>query len=215
MTKFKTFRVLSLIIALVAFLAAGACIFAGNAPIAANAEAEAVAPEGAPAGPDDTEHNAEDDTLRALVDGFLARLKAKYGDDYETYYNAILAEWGSVEEYLLSLVTEDTPDVVASGWGKFVKWLGDYSPVWASVFAIAIVIMLILIGRRALSKIGGWASGNKKQMKTVFSTFNKHSRGLIAVQRFLLKFAGENERFKGERKALEESIKEIETDENV
>ena len=126
-------------------------MFMGNAPASAEEVAE-------PPVTDETTDETEtvEDGLKALVDGFLAQLKAKYGDDYETYYNAIITQWGSVEEYLLSLVTEDTPDAVANGWTAFVKWLGEYSPVWGSIFAVFAVIIVVLLVKNSLNKLTGY-----------------------------------------------------------
>ncbi len=153
----------------------------------------------------------DENGLKSLVDAFLTQLKAKYGDDYETYYNAILEKWGSVEEYLLSLA-EESPDAAASGWKAFVKWLGEYAPIWGSILAIAVVIIVIVLGKKALNKIAGWVTGTGRKFKIVFNSINKMYKADVAEMKALVKLLGENERFAQERKALEESIREIEQD---
>ncbi len=211
MKKLKFFSKITVLAAIAVCLFA--CFFLmGNAAATANAEgAEIIAPtdpENAPAeGGEAPDEEAGGEGLQTLVDGFLAQLKAKYGEDYETYYNAILAEWGSVEEYLLSLVTEDTPDVAADGWRAFVAWLREYSPVWASILAIICILIVILFGKRALKRVS--------KFKTVFASINKMYAAHIAEQKAILRLLGENEKFKAEREALENSVKEIEADDEL
>lgn len=219
MKKLKFFSKITVLAAI------AVCLFAcfllmGNAAATANAEgAEIIAPtnpENAPAeGGEAPDEEAGGEGLQTLVDGFLAQLKAKYGEDYETYYNAILAEWGSVEEYLLSLVTEDTPDVAADGWRAFIAWLGEYSPVWGSILAILCILIVILFGKKALKRVGEWLTGAGGKFKTVFASINKMYAAHIAEQKAILRLLGENEKFKTEREALEQSVKEIEADDEL
>lgn len=206
---------------LLATLALFVCLFL-MLPIMGNAATvsaeETTSGEGAetPVTPEEgTEGETGDGGLQTLVDGFLAQLKAKYGEDYETYYNAILAEWGSVEEYLLSLIDENTPDAVASGWTAFVKWLSDYAPIWGSVLAIVAVIIVVLFGKKALNKVVQWITGMNTKFKTIVSAFNTLYASEKAQNEALVKLLGENERFAEERKALEEANGEIEKDETV
>lgn len=208
MLKIKRFNRLFIIISLVVcgLLCA---LFMGNAATVTYAD------EGAQETPAEGELPAEEETdgngLKSLVDGFIAQLKAKYGDDYETYYNTILSEWGSVEEYLLSLA-DDSPDAAASGWTSFVKWLGEYAPIWGSVLAVAALIIVIVLGKKALNKVAGWATGTGGKFKIVFKSINKMYKADIAEMKALIKLLGENPRFEEEKKALEDSIKEIEND---
>lgn len=208
MLKIKRFNRLFIIVSLVVFGLLCA-LFMGNAATVTYAD------EGTQGTPAEGELPAEEETdgngLKSLVDGFIAQLKAKYGDDYETYYNAILSEWGSVEEYLLSLA-DDSPDAAASGWTSFVKWLGEYAPIWGSILAVAALIIMIVLGKKALNKVAGWATGTGGKFKTVFKSINKMYNADIAEMKALLKLLGENPRFEEEKKALEESIKEIEND---
>lgn len=182
-------------------------IFMGNAPASAEEVAE-------PPVTDETTDKTEtvEDDLKSLVDGFIEQLKTKYGDDYETYYNAIIGQWGSVEEYLLSLVTEDTPDAVASGWTAFVKWLGEYSPVWGSIFAVVAVIIVVLLGKKALNKVTGFVMGTGSKFKTLFSEINKIDAALNAQSKALVKLLGENEKFKEERAELEKTAEDLSDD---
>lgn len=203
MTKQKRFTVLIALVSVIVLLFS--CAFCmGNAVRVSAEEAQ-----------QEEEVTDGGNELKTLVNGFLAQLKAKYGDEYETYYNAILAEWGSVEEYLLSLVNDDTPDAAASGWTKFVKWLGEYSPIWASILAVAAVIIIIVCGKKALGKVANWVTGTGGKFKTVFNSINKLYAAQNAQSEALIKLLGENEKFKNERAALQSSVEEIKKDDDV
>lgn len=209
----------SILVVLIACLF-GCAFFNGNATVAsADDGTEVVLPEEGeetpeePAGtPTHDEPTDGEDGLKTLVDGFIAQLKARYGEDYETYYNAILADWGSVEQYLLSIVKVDTPDAVADGWTNFVKWLGEYSPVWGSILAVALVLVVIIFGKRALNKVVGWATGANSKFKTLFAEINKIDAAQAAQNSALIKLLGENEKFKDERAALKDSAEGIMSD---
>jgi len=179
-------------------------LFMGNATASAEEVSE-------PPVTDETTDKTEtvEDGLKSLVDGFIEQLKTKYGDDYETYYNAIIEQWGSIEEYLLSLVTEDTPDAVANGWTAFVQWLGEYSPVWGSIFAVVAVIIVLLLGKKALNKVTGFVTGTGGTFKTLFGEVNKIDAALNAQSKALVKLLGENEKFKDERENLEKTAGDL------
>lgn len=168
--------------------------------------------EEVPAPPAD---EAQEGDLGALVQDFIERLKDTYGAEYETYYNAIIAEWGSVEAYLLSLMPENAPDAVASGWKAFVKWLGDYAPIWGSILAIAAVIIVAVVGKKVLKKVVEWITGMNKKFKTMVAAFNTLYANTKAQNDALTKLLGDNPRYEQERKALEEASKEIDKDEQV
>ncbi|MDE6274349.1 MAG: hypothetical protein K2L87_04810, partial [Clostridiales bacterium] len=113
-----------------------------------------------------------------FVNGFLDQLKEKYGEDYLTYYNAILEEWGSVEAYLLSFAddSEHISDVAADGWKSFVSWLGEYSPIWGSALAVFGDIIVILFGKKALPKVTQFVEAAMDKFKTIFASTNKQYR---------------------------------------
>lgn len=163
-------------------------------------------------GEEDTEAEEMGNGVNALVEGFLAQLRAKYGDEYETYYNAILVQWGSVEAYLLSLVNEDIPDIAADGWTAFVQWLGEYSPVWGSILAVLCIIVVVAFGRKALGKIKEFVKAVLEKFRTLFTSVNKQYTVLKAQNDALMSLLGENPKFAEKRKALEEANGEIEKD---
>ena len=208
----KRFCKLSVLIVLMACLI-GCAFFIGNATVA-NAQEVDVAAPAEPVQPPVTDgEEIGEDGLKTLVNGFIEQLKEKYGEDYQKYYDAIIADWGSVEAYLLSLAKEDTPDAVADGWTNFVKWLGEYSPVWGSILAVALVIVVIIFGKKALQKVTGYVTGTGAKFKTLFAEVNKIDAAQAAQNAALIKLLGENEKFKDERAALQNSAGDLKNDE--
>lgn len=143
--------------------------------------------------------------LQTLVDSFIAELKARYGDQWQQYYDAIITEWGTVEQYLLSLVPEDSPDVVKDGWQEAVSWLGEYSPIWGSILAAILVIIVIVFGKKALNAL-------KNFFLSLFRSKNKEYQALTAQNEALLALLGENPKFEENRAALKASNKEMAKD---
>ena len=155
--------------------------------------------------PEETPQEGEGSGMRALIDGFITQLKEKYGDQWQQYYDRIIADWGTVEQYLLSLVPEDSPDVVKSGWEEFIAWLGEYSPVWASILAAVLVIIVIVFGKKALTAI-------KNFFVSLFKSKNKEYQALTAQNEALLALLGENPKFEERRAALKASSEEMAKD---
>lgn len=112
------------------------------------AEPQEPATEEEPGQPDETPQEGEGGGIQALIEGFIAQLKDKYGDQWQQYYDAIIAEWGTVEQYLLSLVPEDAPDVVKDGWTSFVDWTREN---WVVLAAIGATILLLSCSERRSS----------------------------------------------------------------
>ena len=162
----------------------------------------------APMSEDDTSDKRSNEKIYSLVEGFIEEMKAKYGEEYENYLNEILAEWGTVEDYLLSLVGDRT-DPVSNGWRNFVTWLGENAPVWAPALAIALVIAGILLARSIIRKY--W----DKQKKIFTVGMNKLFEAQIAQGKALEKLLGEGPKTEGERAALKASTEKLEeVDEN-
>ena len=201
----KTYGVVGMIICLLIFM-----FFWTNLGVAKHASVEGISVNDLTE--TETVSEIESEKINALVDSFISRLKSQYGEDYQYYYNKIINQWGSIEEYLLSIVTEDTPDAVASGWTAFVKWLGEYSPVWGSIFAVVVVIIVVLLGKKALNKVTGFVIGTGAKFKTLFGEVNKIDAALNAQSKALVKLLGENEKFKEERAELEKTAEDLSDD---
>ena len=110
-----------------------------------------------------------------------------------------------MEQYLLSLVPEDSPDVVKDGWQEFVSWLGEYSPIWGSILAAVLVIIVIVFGKKALNAL-------KNFFLSLFRSKNKEYQALTAQNEALLALLGENPKFEENRAALKASNKEMAKD---
>ena len=139
--------------------------------------------------------------VNAMVESFVGYLKEKYGDDYQYYYNIIVEEWGSVEEYLLSF-GEKLPEEHKNSWEKFIGWLHEYSVVWIPVLAVIALIMVAVFGKKLVKKVGGW-------FKALFTGTNQQSKALIAQSHALRALMGSNEKFADIVKELEETEKEL------
>lgn len=197
---------------IVVFLAAVLLLFGISATcvyVSACAEETAQETPVEPQEPTDVQDGETDDgaqgVLQTLVDSFIAELKARYGDQWQQYYDAIIAEWGTVEQYLLSLVPEDSPDVVKDGWQEFVSWLGEYSPIWGSILAAVLVIIVIVFGKKALNAL-------KNFFLSLFRSKNKEYQALTAQNEALLAMLGENPKFEERRAALKASNEEMAKD---
>ena len=141
-----------------------------------------------------------------LVDRFIANLKDKYGDDYEYYLNAILEQWGSVEAYLLSL-TDNLPDELQTGYADFIGWLGEYASIWAPCLAVALVIIGVIVGKKALNTILNRIV--EARIKPIEEELNKQSAAQAAQLKATRALLGTNERFAEERKSAEDAEKKL------
>lgn len=177
------------------------CIFLGNTRLTCRAEELPT---------DDVQ--TEEPEKKSVSEEFIEKLKEKYGDDYDYYYTSIIDKWGSVEEYLLSLITEETPESTAQGWTAFVSWLDEYSVVWAPILAVVCLVLLIVFGKILGDKITGkgmlFAMLSNK-FTTLFAEINKIDGAQAAQNAALIKLLGRNEQFREEREALEKSVEEI------
>lgn len=187
MTKIKKLIIVLLAATVLCFLCAGAVI-------PAFAETEPPATE-------ETESTAGD-SLEGLAAQFTEYLKGKYGGDYEYYYNQIIDNWGSVEGYLLSFGGK-LPEEYRSGWDKFVSWLGEYAPVWATPLAIIIVITVAVVGKKFFRKLVEKTVNAK--LSPIVDELNLQSNGIVSLSRGQRALLGNNEKFAENVKELEES----------
>lgn len=154
--------------------------------------------------PADTEVDTEIENVAA---NFVEWLKATFGADYEYYYDQIIDNWGSIENYLLQFGEENIPEEYQTGWNEFVAWLGEYSAVWAPVFAVAIVILVYIIGKKRLESIMKKVVDSK--ISAVGTEMNKQSKALTSIIRSQKAMFGTNEKFADNVKELDESEKEL------
>ena len=122
------------------------------------------------------------------------------------YYDAIIAEWGTVEQYLLSLVPEDAPDVVKDGWTSFVDWTRENWVVLAAIGATVCVIIIIVFGKKIFDAV-------KKFFLSVFRSTNKQYKVLLAQNNAIFALLGDNPKFEEQRAALKSANEEMMKDE--
>lgn len=168
----------------------------------------------------DTENNVQSSTeetidpnislnesdLEGLADKFTEYLKSKYGADYEFYYNQIIEQWGSIEGYLLSFGNK-LPEEHQSGWNKFVGWLKNYAPVWATPLAIILLVVIAVMGKKAFNKTVNKVVNAK--VNPLVRELNLQSKALVSLSRGLRALLGNNEKFAESAKELENSEKEL------
>ena len=181
-------------IAIMALLGFCVVLFMGNSPARAAEAAEIPAASDA-----------------NVVDGFITFLRDKYGDKWETYYNAILEEWGSVEDYLLSAMPDGAPDPVKKGWEAFIGWTRDYWVVIAIVGAVLGVgaggIVHVIRKKRFRQFL---KTANDEKFATVYAEQDKQSAFLIAQGRATMALLGENVKFGERRDELKKAMEELE-----
>lgn len=151
-----------------------------------------------------TEETKTDESALDVVSAFIGQLQERYGEDYQAYYDAIIERWGSVEVYLLSLAEDGTvPDVAKEGYENFIGFLSETAPIWGSALAIFCVILIIVFGKKALTRVRTLFDGTAGKWKKAFDELNKQSDALKAQNDALRKLLGENARFDDERKNLD------------
>lgn len=174
------------------------CLISGGAIIASAAE-----PSEPPA---QTETVQDEKEIEQLAADFVNWLKATFGEDYEEYYNSIIDHWGSIEEYLMQF-GEGLPEQYRTGWQKFVGWLGEYAPVWAPILAVALVIIVYIIGKKRFEAIVKKAVDSKTS--ALGEELNKQSKAQAATARAIRALLGNGEKFATNAKELDDSAKEL------
>ena len=120
--------------------------------------------------------------------------------------NAILEQWGSVEAYLLSL-TDNLPDELQTGYADFIGWLGKYASIWAPCLAVALVIIGLIVGKKALNKVLNRIV--EARIQPIQAELNKQSEAQAAQLKATRALLGSNEKFAEERKAAEAAEKNL------
>lgn len=137
---------------------------------------------------------------------FIDGLKEKYGNDWTTYYNAILAQWGTVENYLMSLLPEDSPDVVKDAWLAFVAWTRDnwviLAAIGATIASAVGVIVYVFTKKRAKAFM---LSAYNDKFAKLYEEYNKQSAAIKAQNAALIALTGANPKFEETRTALKQT----------
>lgn len=150
--------------------------------------------------------SCNENSFEQLVEQFTDYLKDKYGADYGFYYNQIIERWGSVEEYLLFLGSK-LPEEYQSGWEKFIGWLSEYSVLWAPALAVALVIIVAVIGKKKFDKLLERIVNAK--LNPIVRELNLQSDATVALIHAHEALLGNNERFSEQVEELKAAEKEL------
>ena len=157
-----------------------------------------------PEGP--TEDEPVTDESSDAVQQFIDGLKEQYGNNWTTYYNAILAQWGTVENYLMSLLPEDSPDVVKDAWLAFVAWTRDnwviLAAIGATIASAVGVIVYVFTKKRAKAFM---LSAYDNKFAKIYEEYNKQSAAIKAQNAVLIALTGANPKYEETRAALKQT----------
>lgn len=148
-----------------------------------------------------------------LAEEFIQTLKDRYGEQWETYYNAILDEWGTVEAFLLSAMPDGAPDVAKNGWNKFIDWTRENWVIIAAVGAVVLTVIVVLFGKKCVGLIVGFFRKMFSLVGKLFSGVNLLYKNAKAQNDALLALMGNNPRFSAQRDALNATNEEMMKDE--
>lgn len=224
MTKFKTALAI-IITAMLVFFVSGGALFASAEETVTEPPAQGATEPEAPEtdtdgeiiddvetpatepteGAENTDESA--DNIENIAADFVAWLKENLGAEYETYYNKIIENWGSIEAYLLQFGEENIPEEYQGGWKNFVSIMGEYAWLWGSVLAVIVVIVVWFKGKKWLKKL--ITELVNKRVTGMETEINKQSKAQIATMHSVKALLGTNEKFDDNVKELEESEKEL------
>lgn len=157
-----------------------------------------------------TEDEPVTDEPSDAVQQFIDGLKEQYGNNWTTYYNAILAQWGTVENYLMSLLPEDSPDVVKDAWLAFVAWTRDnwviLAAIGATIASAVGVIVYVFTKKRAKAFM---LSAYDDKFAKLYEEYNKQSAAIKAQNAALIALTGANPKYEETRAALQKTGDEL------
>lgn len=157
-----------------------------------------------------TEDEPVTDEPSDAVQQFIDGLKEQYGNNWTTYYNAILAQWGTVENYLMSLLPEDSPDVVKDAWLALVAWTRDnwviLAAIGATIASAVGVIVYVFAKKRAKAFM---LSAYDDKFAKLYEEYNKQSAAIKAQNAALIALTGANPKYEETRAALQKTGDEL------
>lgn len=159
---------------------------------------------------DPTEDEPVTDEPSDAVQQFIDGLKEQYGNNWTAYYNAILAQWGTVENYLMSILPEDSPDVVKDAWLAFVAWTRDnwviLAAIGATIASAVGVIVYVFTKKRAKAFM---LSAYDDKFAKIYEEYNKQSAAIKAQNAALIALTGANPKYEETRAALQKTGDEL------
>lgn len=164
-------------------------------------------PAAEPEEPEEPEEPGQTD--EQMGEDFVEWLKATFGSDYEYYYNQIIENWGSIEDYLTQFGEENLPEGFNAGLQKVLDWLDKYVAIWAPVLAIVVIVAYYLIKKRSTRKTIEKVVDSK--MTVLSDELNKQSKAIMAIGRGQTALLGKNARFADTVKEIEDTEKELQS----
>lgn len=164
-------------------------------------------PAAEPEEPEEPEEPGQTD--EQMGEDFVEWLKATFGSDYEYYYNQIIENWGSIEDYLTQFGEEHLPEGFNAGLQKVLDWLNEYVVIWATVLAIVVIVAYYLIKKRSTRKTIEKVVDSK--MTVLSDELNKQSKAIMAIGRGQTALLGKNARFADTVKEIEDTEKELQS----
>lgn len=141
-----------------------------------------------------------------VVERFTEYLKEAYGADYDYYYNLIISQWGSIENYLLAF-GDYLPEEARNGWETFIGWLSEYAPIWATALAIIALIVALILKKRQMRTVV------EQTVAPIVKELNAQSKATATMMRSQKALLGTNGKFSEVVQDLDESEKELTGDE--
>lgn len=206
---------ITIIAAMLVFFISGGVMIASAEEVgdpAAQTETTDDAQDGEPpaAEPEEPEEPEEPgQTDEQMGEDFVEWLKATFGSDYEYYYNQIIENWGSIEDYLTQFGEEHLPEGFNAGLQKVLDWLNKYVAIWAPVLAIVVIVAYYLIKKRSTRKTIEKVVDSK--MTVLSDELNKQSKAIMAIGRGQTALLGKNARFADTVKEIEDTEKELQS----
>lgn len=158
---------------------------------------------------------------QSFVEGFIELLKDRYGADYEYYYNLIIEQWGSIENYLLQFGEENLTPEQNDVFKQVITALGETSVIWAPSLAIICLIVALIWGKKKFEGIigkfvKGYIDKTQDDSTAIQSTqeaqnaeLNRQSKALAATMKGVQALLGSADKFAEQRGEIEEAAKEL------
>lgn len=151
-------------------------------------------------GENDSGEQTDEPTSGGVSDSVKQYLMSVYGAEWETHYNQIIEQWGSIEKYLLS-ASENLPDEYKYKAQELILSAGGYVPLIAYclliIGAMAISIYQRIKNKRLAGEIASVKAGQNQELEGDLAIMD----GLKAIFT-VLKDLTPGERFDDAREAL-------------
>lgn len=151
-------------------------------------------------GEDVSGEQTDEPTSDGVSDSVKQYLMSVYGAEWESHYNQIIEQWGSIEKYLLS-ASENLPDEYKYKAQELIMSAGGYVPLIAYclliIGAMAISIYQRIKNKRLAGEIASVKAGQNQELEGDLAIMD----GLKAIFT-VLKDLTPGERFDGAREAL-------------